>query len=178
MVAGNISAKLSTLPALTSVSFAHNHLRSVGELECLIGGFLDARAASSHADPDPVRRSALRSLTVRENSLCELGLYRDLVIRMCEGGTRGQRGGLGTLRYLNGVAITQTERSTAMELFAFPSSESASDGASAGSPGSTGGVNSAFEQPYIGSGYGIPPGQTGRMSYEHAQKVAEHVRAM
>ena len=181
MVATNLSAKLTALPALTSISFAHNHLRSIGELECLIGGFLDARAASFNADPDPVvaaGKCGLRSLTVRENSLCELGLYRDLVIRMCEGGTRGHRGGIGTLRYLNGVAITQTERSAAMDLFPFPVSKSASGGVSAGSPGGTGGALSEFEQPYIGSGYtfGVPPGQAGTMSYEHAQTVAEHVR--
>ena len=173
MIAGNLSAKLSALPALTSISFAHNHLRSIGELECLIGGFLDARAASSLAEPDAAGRCRLRSLTVRENSLCELGLYRDLVIRMCEGGKRTQPGGLGTLRYLNGVAITQTERSAAMELFAHAFSKSGS----AGSSGTNAGVWSEFEQPYIGSGYtfGIPPGQRGTMSYEHAQRVAEHV---
>eukprot|EP01043_Picozoa_sp_COSAG02_P039189 COSAG02_NODE_3076_length_7420_cov_3.302145_4_plen_174_part_00 len=173
MVAGSLSAKLSMLPALTSISFAHNHMRSIGELECLIGGFLDAGA-----DPDAATQSALRSLTVRENPLCELGLYRDLVIRMCEGGTRGQRRGAGTLRYLNGVAITQTERSVAMELFAFASSQSASGGTSADSPEETEGSVNAFEHAYMGSGYGVPPGQTGTMSYEHSHKVAEHVRAM
>jgi hypothetical protein len=180
MVGTNLSAKLAALPALTSISFAHNHLRSIGELECLIGGFLDARAAIARANPGAVAATTcgLRSLTVRENSLCELGLYRDLAIRMCEGGTRGQRGGLGTLRYLNGVEITQVERSAAMELFPFPASRSAGGGAVAGSPGGTGGVLSEFEQPYIGRGYtyGIPPGQSGTMSYEDADTVAEKVR--
>jgi hypothetical protein len=65
-----------------------------------------------------------------------------------------------------------------MELFAFASSQSASDGTSAGSHGDTDGMVSAFEQPYMSSGYGVPLGQTGTMSYEHAQKVADHVRAM
>lgn len=176
MIAGNLSAKLSALPALTSISFAHNHLRSIGELECLIGGFLDARAASSLAESDAAGRCRLRSLTVRENALCELGLYRDLVIRMCEGGKRAQSRGLGTLRYLNGVAITQTERSAAMDLFANQFSMSGSAGAS----GATAGVLNEFEQPYISSDYtfAIPPGQSGTMSYDHAQRVAEHVRVV
>ena len=43
-------AQLAALPELTSVSFAHNHLRSIGELECLLGGFLDQRSAAGAAE--------------------------------------------------------------------------------------------------------------------------------
>lgn len=181
MVAANLSSKLAALPALTSISFAHNHLRSIGELECLIGGFLDARAASFHEDQHAVRTNGLRSLTVRENSLCELGLYRDLVIWMCEGGTRGQRRGQKTLRYLNGVAITQTERSAAEDLFSLPASTYATSGTISVRPsGSNVGGLSEFEQPYVGNGHtsGSPFVQPGTMSYEHAQRIAKHVRTM
>ena len=164
MVRANLGAKLAALPSLTSISFGHNHLRSIGELEISIGGFLDVRAAVAR-NSTAAEIIGLRSLTIRENPLCKLGLCRDLVIRLCDGGARGAHRPLGSLRYLNGVAVTQAERSAAMDLFPFP--PTATD--------SSGGTASIFEQPQ-GHGYGMPPGLAGKMTYEDARRIAEEVR--
>ena len=154
MVGINLGAQLAALPELTSVSFAHNHLRSIGELECLLGGFLDQRSAAG-ARP-------LAALTVRENQLASLGLYRHLVLRLCDGGSRGARAGSGGgLRLLNGVAVQSHERTAAMEIFPFHAPEHSSPAA-------------AFEQPYLGRGY-TAPRSTGNSTatYEEAWTAAE-----
>lgn len=127
---------------------------------------MDARATVARSST-AAEILGLRSLTIRENPLCKLGLYRDLVIRLCDGGARGAHRPLGSLRYLNGVAVTQAERSAAMALFPFP--PAATD--------SPGGTTSIFEQPQV-HGYGMPPGLNGDMTYEDARKVAEEVRAL
>jgi hypothetical protein len=61
---------LQRLPALASLSLAHNRLTTTVELQQLLGG----RAASSERP--------LRELSIHDNPICGLALFRPLVLKL------------------------------------------------------------------------------------------------
>jgi hypothetical protein len=66
----HFAAVLQRLPALASLSLAHNRLTTTVELQQLLGG----RAASSERP--------LRELSIHDNPICGLALFRPLVLKL------------------------------------------------------------------------------------------------
>ena len=110
----NLTAKLKRLPALTSLSLSHNRLRTISALYSVICAFTVGPAETTG------RTNTLRSLTIQENPICSLALFRPLILRLFLVSTTSlqpraphehspeldeRRDGKLPLGFLNGVAV-------------------------------------------------------------------------